>query len=165
MDADNVTYDNSTRLSLTGLGGLFKGEEAVISVGQRLTVGRSRMCEISVARTAECLRLGKEEMERHKSYRKISRKHLRISYLHPTMVEVEDLSTNGTLVNGFKIDRIVISGFGAGSPPIRVEFGEGELLIVEAPRGDVPSAEIPTDHEKAPGIQDLHEDLDKTPIP
>ena len=38
----------------------------------------------------------------------MSRRHCRISFLAPNLVEIENLATNGTLVDGRKIDRLVL---------------------------------------------------------
>ena len=48
------------------------------------------------------------------------------------MVEVEDLSTNGTVVNGHRVDRILITEFRREDKTLIIEFGEGERLRVTA---------------------------------
>ena len=168
MDIENREYDGSFTATLVGRAGLFKGEEAVLHLGQCLVVGRSRMCNISVARTAECLRLGKEALERHRSYRKISRKHLRVCLTSADRLEVEDLSTNGTVVDGYRIDKVVVSGFRDRSGAVIIEFGDGEILEVEAKgpaeRG---SRRRHDEHEsiETRHPEDVHSGLDRTPVP
>ena len=171
MSVENATYDGSIAAAVVGRSGLFKGEEVVVRVGQCIVVGRSRSCDLSLARAAECLRIGKEAMEQHKSYRKISRKHVRVCLVSSACIEIEDLSTNGTVVDGHRVDRIQLQGFLRRGEPIRVEFGDGELLTVE-PVSSVPAASTEARTEiremqelgsQIPG--DVTEDFDRTPVP
>ncbi len=127
-DIDHASYDGRASIRLLGRGGLFAGEEARILLGQCLVLGRSRSCDLSVARTTPFQRLGREEVERHASYRRISRKHVRICLVEPDVVEIEDLSTNGTLVNGHRVNRIRLAGFSSPESLAIVEFGEGERI-------------------------------------
>jgi pSer/pThr/pTyr-binding forkhead associated (FHA) protein len=139
MDIENAQYDSSFGAEVDGQTGLFRGEHALCRLGQAIVVGRSRACELSVARSAECLRLGREALDRHPSYRKISRRHIRIALLSADHLEVEDLSTNGTVVDGFRVDRRIVTDFSKRRDGVRIEFGEGELLIVR-PLRDLPAA-------------------------
>lgn len=166
MDVENAKYDDSVSAAIVGKSGLFAGETSVVNLGQRVVVGRSRMCDLSVARTSECLRLGKEALEQHRSYRKISRKHLSICLVDQDRLEVEDLSTNGTAVNGYRVDKIVVSGL-SNKRPVVVEFGDGERLEVTLSEGvSIDMAR----HSVRPevGAQTLDEmpsSYDKTPTP
>lgn len=167
MDVENAKYDDAVTARIVGRTGLFAGEETVVRLGQCVVVGRSRICDLSVARTAECLRLGKEALEQHRSYRKISRKHLRICLIEADRLEVEDLSTNGTAVDGYRIDKIVVSGL-RHRRPVAVEFGDGELLEVtigEA-RARSRSSEAHTSAEvDRVHLDDIPSSYDKTPVP
>jgi hypothetical protein len=135
MEIEDATYDSSTTAALAGQSGLFKGEETTLAIGQSLVVGRSRLCGLSVARARECLRMGKEALEAHKSYRKISRQHFKVTFINADMLEVEDLSTNGTVVNGHRVDKLIISGFVSLQREVRIEFGDGELITVRVDGG------------------------------
>lgn len=140
IDVENAQYDASFGAEAEGISGLFRGEAALCRLGQTVVVGRSRACELSVARSAECLRLGREALDRHPSYRKISRRHIRITLLSPDHLEVEDLSTNGTVVDGFRIDRRLITDFRSRKDGVAIEFGEGEILMVR-PMRNLPAVE------------------------
>ena len=167
MDVDNAKYDDSATAVLNGRAGLFKGEQAVIHLGQRLIVGRSRMCEVSVARSAECLRLGKEALERHRSYRKISRRHFSVTYVAPDCLEIEDLSTNGTVVNGHRVDKILIEAFRTGAKTVVIEFGSGELSEV-APGGwaGKTASELLTEARDVSRLRDdVPSECGQTPVP
>ncbi|MCA9321836.1 MAG: FHA domain-containing protein [Planctomycetes bacterium] len=169
-DVENAKYDGSSSLELVGKSGLFEGEKARLLVGQCLVVGRSRMCDLSVARTAECQRLGKDALERHRSYRKISRKHLRICLLQPGEVEIEDLSTNGTAVNGHRVDKVLIRCGGKDDSKVVVEFGDGELLELKV-AGQVKHDDVEprtlTGHAPAADAasRDIASGYDRTPVP
>ncbi|MEE9392030.1 MAG: FHA domain-containing protein [Planctomycetota bacterium] len=128
MDIEDQPYDTRTGAEALGQAGLFRGENAQICVGQSLVIGRSRTCGLSVARSAACLRLGKDALEQHSSYRKISRQHIKVSLLSPNHLEIEDLSTNGTVVDGFRIDRRMITDFRSRIEGVVVEFGDGEVV-------------------------------------
>ena len=157
MDIEDARYDGSVTAELYGHSGLFLGEEARLHLGQSLVVGRSRLCEISAARARECLRMSKEALESHKSYRKISRKHFRVVLLNAEMLEVEDLSTNGTVVDGHRVDKVIVTDFSSKKREVRIEFGDGELITVRA-AGPAP--------EGARQRNDSREqELQHTPIP
>ncbi len=128
MDIEDAIYDGSATATITGITGLFRGAKATMRLGQCLVVGRSRVCSLSVARAEECLRLTKVALEAHKSYRKISRQHFRVCLTGEDRVEIEDLSTNGTVVNGFKVDRLVVERFASDAKKIMIEFGHGEVM-------------------------------------
>ena len=166
MDVENAKYDDSVSAVIVGRSGLFVGETSVVNLGQRVVVGRSRMCDLSVARTSECLRLGKEALEQHRSYRKISRKHLSICLLDHDRLEVEDLSTNGTAVNGYRVDKIVVSGL-SRMRPVVVEFGDGEKLEVTLTDGgetDLAHRNVRPEYG-AEVLDEMPSSYDKTPIP
>ena len=168
IDVEKARYDGAHTASVVGRAGLFHGEEIIVHLGQCIVIGRSRMCDISLARTAECLRLGKEALEGHKSYRKISRKHIRICLLSPDHLEIEDLSTNGTVVNGHRIDRILLTDFASRQGGVVIEFGDGEVVTVK-PGGPrlADAAEMPTQmRSRAGGIpSDAASNFDRTPVP
>lgn len=166
MSLENATYDSSTTASVAGRAGLFKGEQVTLRLGQIVVIGRSRSCAMSLAKAPECLRIGKEAMERHKSYRKISRKHIRICLVNPDILEIDDLSTNGTVVDGHRIDRRVITGFANRVDPVLVEFGEGEIVAIQRLPRDKESSEA---HTEIRDVQPLRSsppsDVNHTPVP
>jgi hypothetical protein len=171
MDTEKATFDPTIRAAVAGRSGLFKGEQSYLHVGQCLVVGRSRTCDFSVAKAAECLRLTKEALEQHSSYRRISRKHFRLCLLSADILEVEDLSTNGTVVNGHLVHRVQITGFTSQAKTVMVEFGDGETIVVEPASGRATSPS-----ERRTELRDLRdfsvlrhdtqiEDVEVTPVP
>lgn len=140
MTHDNAQYCLSSRIWLWGEKGLYEGEQVAVCLGEAVVVGRSRVCSFSVVRTAAGKKLGREALEKHASYRQISRKHFRVSLLSPDLVEVEDLSTNGTSVNGYRVARIQLKIAGDDKCIGRIEFGANEAITIQRSPVDRPSS-------------------------
>ena len=104
-------YNDRKFLQLRGTGDLGEGEILKLSMGETIVVGRSRHCDWSLKRTpAYLISEGdrREEIRTSIAFRSVSRQHVRISFLAPDMVDVENLSSNGTIVDGNRVDRIVL---------------------------------------------------------
>ena len=69
--------------------------------GRAVVLPLAEGVEVTVGRSAEAT-----IRTRNKS---VSRKHARISYIAPDMVEIENLSGNGTLVDGKLVDKIILT--------------------------------------------------------
>ena len=60
----------------------------------------------------------------------MSRRHVRLTYLAPDKLEVENLSGNGTLVDGQPVDKLVLTD--VRSREHRIQLGpEGVVLSLE----------------------------------
>ena len=94
---------------LVGMEGFVQGEEYPLWRGATVVIGRSRGCDISLRRCRSWLALGAEERDDQRDFKAVSRKHVRISHPELGRVEIEDLSSNGTFLDGVRIDRIVIT--------------------------------------------------------
>ena len=94
---------------LVGVDGFVAGEEHSLEYGSTVVIGRSRSCEVSLQRAGSWLALSPEERDAAKDFKTVSRKHARVSYYNANSIEVEDLSSNGTFVNGKRIKRLVIT--------------------------------------------------------
>lgn len=108
---DAVGYDQDCYLALKGEGDLASGQTLKLSLGETVVCGRSRHCDWSLKRSPDYLKAHGEErvaIQKRLSYRAVSRKHLRIAFLARDMVELKNLSANGTFVDGKRIDRIVL---------------------------------------------------------
>ena len=95
--------------ALIGTEGLVAGEEFPVDLGSTVVIGRSRSCDISLQRCQEWLALDDQARSGARDFKTVSRKHVRLSCYDAENVEVEDLSSNGTFVDGRRIDRIVIT--------------------------------------------------------
>ncbi len=128
-------YDRSTTLLLRGTGGLFEGETLPICLGETVIVGRSRHCGFSLKKTkAFLLADDREPLRRATEFRRISRRHVRISYVNRETVEIENLSVNGVRVDGKGVDRLVAVDI--RERPRTVDLGGGvtfEILWAGAP--------------------------------
>ena len=94
---------------LAGTDGLVRGVEFPIEYGATVVVGRSRSCDLSLQRLDSWESLKPEEQNQEKDFRAVSRKHVRISYYNANSIEIEDLSSNGTFVDGKRVKRIVLT--------------------------------------------------------
>ena len=104
-------YDDSVYLSLRGRGDLGDGQTLKLSLGETIVCGRSRHCEWSLKRAPGYLKTEKKArraIQESLTFRSVSRRHVRIAFLAKDQVELENLSTNGTLLDGHRIDRIVL---------------------------------------------------------
>ena len=87
------------------------GETVRLTLGESVFCGRSRSCAWSLKRTAAYLDDqdgSRDRLRKSVAFRSVSRRHCRIAFLAPDLVEVENLSANGTLVDGRPIDRLFL---------------------------------------------------------
>jgi pSer/pThr/pTyr-binding forkhead associated (FHA) protein len=142
---DPAPYDDSHYLLLRGVEGIGAGETAKISLGESLDVGRSRHCGWSLKKTAKYLKDvdgEREAIRKSVAFRSVSRRHCRISYLAADLVEVVNLSRNGTFVDGHRVDRVVLDDCRRAAHRIRlgqtgdvVELSCGSAeLVAPSPR-------------------------------
>jgi len=120
------------RLELLGVEGYFTGESIPIQLGQSIVVGRSRRCDLSARKGRRFRKTDATEQRatlEHPDFNRISRLHLRVSYLAKDRVEIWDLSKNGTFVNGRRVDRLVLDDFGESG--IEISLGRGEKLLLK----------------------------------
>ncbi|MBI2191411.1 MAG: FHA domain-containing protein [Planctomycetes bacterium] len=94
---------------LIGIAGLIEGEQYPLQYGQSVVIGRSRSCDISLRKCARWQELPPEERNEEKDFKTVSRKHVRITFYNANSIEIEDLSSNGTFVDGQRVDRVLIS--------------------------------------------------------
>ena len=99
----------STGPALVGTEGFVQGEEYPLALGSTVVVGRSRGCEISLQRCKAWLALDEDQRNAEQDFKTVSRKHARIVCRNEAEIEVEDLSSNGTFIDGERIERIVIT--------------------------------------------------------
>ena len=102
-------YDATISLMLKGTGGLFEGENCPVRLGETVIVGRSRHCDFSLKKTrAFLLAEDREPILDDVGFRKVSRRHVRVSFVNEAMVEVENLSPNGLRIDGNRVDRLLL---------------------------------------------------------
>lgn len=131
-------YETRHYLSVRGLGDLAEGQHVKVNLGESITVGRSRHCDWSLRRAPQYLKSGNDQRAEIKNdlrFNSVSRKHVRISYVAPEMVEIENLSGNGTLLDGKLVDKIVLTD--CHEKAHRLQLGPKGVLI-EIERGSLP---------------------------
>ena len=126
-------FDTTHALSLRGLGSLAKGQHVKLCLGETIIVGRSRHCDWSLRRAPTYLmgdRDARTAIKNDLAFNSVSRRHVRLSYVAPDMVEVKNLSGNGTLVDGKLVDKIVLTD--VRSRKHRIQLGpKGVILELE----------------------------------
>lgn len=116
---------SSEYLVLQGVEGLVKGEEYNIELGESIVLGRSSKCDI-------CLKyLCEDEVTGQKHFNTISREHVRISFHNPTTIEIEDLSSNGTYIDGKQISSYIISDATIRAHHLQLGAKEKFLLVLK----------------------------------
>ena len=114
------------RVLVEGQGTWFDGLRAVLEPGKVVVVGRSRSCDVSVRKSQHFRHLpDKDEVLRSTEFNRISRIHCELSLVGPRRVEVRDLSSNGTWVDGARVKGAVVVDLSGG--PVEVSPVEGAL--------------------------------------
>ncbi len=113
------TDESATGLTpvLIGCGGWVDGERYVLKSGEAVVIGRSRDCDISLRRIGAYIERSQADRDADYDFNTVSRRHLRLR-VDGTMVELEDLSSNGSYCDHQAIEQSV-----------RVDLGEREVTI------------------------------------
>ena len=105
------------RLVLVGTFGIVKDKKYYVERGKTVIIGRSSSCDI-------CLHGMQTEDQNQentaKHFQTISRRHLKITVHSEKEIELEDLSANGTALDGENIEKVFISD---------IEFEKHVLLL------------------------------------
>lgn len=119
-----------SRLVLTGTHGVFQGKKFYIDEGESKVIGRSHSCDI-VLEPGPLYEITQDDEERENIARHlqtISRKHLRITFHNEAKVELQDLSANGTFLDGEAIEQIFLADITAESHVLLLGSRERFLL-------------------------------------
>ncbi|MEK7866991.1 MAG: FHA domain-containing protein [Planctomycetota bacterium] len=136
-------------LILRGVEGLVEGEVFPLSYGQTVILGRSRNCDISLKKSRKYQTLTEEQKKNDTDFLSVSRRHTKISFYNSQSIEIEDMSANGTYVNGEKVSKKVIGDIKEKSYELRLgtrekfklEWGQVELELPHAADQAVPVAQ------------------------
>jgi hypothetical protein len=126
---------NGVVVVVRGLKGFLAGEEVRVAVGESLVIGRSRKAGLSTRRAKRLkARPDWTKVIGTPGFLTMSRRHTRIDHVEPGVIEITDLSSNGTYLDGRAIvreritdlsDRTHLLGLGA-----QERF---QILLVHAP--------------------------------
>ncbi|MHC4472023.1 MAG: FHA domain-containing protein [Planctomycetota bacterium] len=124
-------YDKTAKLTLAGTDGLLRDDVYPLYLGQSVLVGRSRKCQVSTRRSRTFLassEVEQREILAMESFLKVSRRHVRLTYLARNQVEIWDLSKNGTYVDGKRVDRMLVPVL--GEHPVEIRLAKSERLLL-----------------------------------
>jgi pSer/pThr/pTyr-binding forkhead associated (FHA) protein len=131
--------NGDARVLVEGRGGWFDGLRAVLEPGGVVVVGRSRSCHVSLRKSAAYREADdKAALVRSKEFNRISRIHCELTLVAPGKVEVRDLSSNGTWVQGSRVKGSVVADLGGGD--VEVAPVEGALGRIVLRSGSTPAA-------------------------
>ena len=125
-------------IALHGVGPLAEGQQLKIAVGESIVIGRSRHCDWSLRRAPTFLKSNREErkaIRKDLAFNSVSRKHVRLTYKAPDELEIENLSGNGTLVDGREVTRAVLTDIRRETHVIRLG---PEGVVLELAPGSLP---------------------------
>lgn len=125
---------------LVGTVGLVQGERYTLAEGVPVVIGRSRSCDISLRRIPAYLNAPPEQRDADHDFNTVSRRHARIE-IQGQRARIEDLSTNGTFVNGEFVMGSTEVDLAAGACSIRLGSRESfELKLVPKQEAEVAQA-------------------------
>lgn len=100
------------KILLRGIYGSVKGKEYYIELGQSVTLGRSRSCDINLGKDDHNTQtIVNDGISQEAHFRSVSRRHLRISFYEENELKLEDLSSNGSYVDGERFDEVTLNDF------------------------------------------------------
>ena len=131
---DSNGSGNGPRLLVQGLRGFLRGEERTLHVGDVLTIGRSRGADLST-RKSDILNSRDDwrKVISSEAFLTVSRRHVQIQFLHPHVVEIRDNSSNGTFLDGKRIDCVALTDLHKHSHILAVGAQERFKLRVVGP--------------------------------
>jgi pSer/pThr/pTyr-binding forkhead associated (FHA) protein len=140
---------NGVVLVVKGLRGFLGGEEQRVKVGEALIVGRSREAGLSTRRAKKLkARPDWEKVIGTAAFLTVSRRHTRIEHVKPGVVEITDLSSNGTYLDGKLIARETISDLAEKAHILGIGAQERfELSLAPAEEAASPPGEVAADPE------------------
>lgn len=122
---------NGHLLRIRGVRGFLQGEELLLKRGDEVVVGRSRHCDLSVRRSTRYLeRADRNSVSESEAWRSVSRAHARIAFHRPDHIVIEDLSANGSFLDGRRIEGKVNIADIESSPHV-LTLGAVERLKLE----------------------------------
>ena len=133
---------NGVVLVVRGLRGFLRGEERRVAVGESLLIGRSRSADLSTRRAPKLrARPDAAKVIGTPAFLTVSRRHAMLHHVAPGVIEITDLSSNGTYVDGKKIMRERIDDLATRSHILAVGAQERlELSLESAAKKPAPTA-------------------------
>jgi len=114
---------------LIGIRGVVQGELFPLAYGKAAVLGRSRSCDFSIRNCKRWVEKEDAGQPTPETARTVSRKHVKVTYHNAGSIEIEDLSSNGTFVDGKRIDRVILTDL--KETPHQIQLGGGEVFRLE----------------------------------
>jgi hypothetical protein len=135
---------------LVGVAGHVEGEELPLEYGKKVVVGRSRSADWSLVKLPGWTNKTKAEQDEDHAFRTVSGKHFEITMYNLGSIEVVNLSSNGTRLDGKPLDRETITDI--SSKTHEIAFGADEVLRLELPGADATAAAKPEESSAAKAL-------------
>lgn len=115
--------------TLVGIAGHVDGAVLPLEYGKKVVIGRSRSADWSLVSLESWTSKTKDEQENDHAFRTVSGKHFEITMFNLGSIELVNLSSNGTRLDGKTVDRTTITDVATNSHEIG--FGADEVLRLE----------------------------------
>lgn len=115
--------------TLVGVEGHVKGEKLALEYGKSVVVGRSRSADWSLQRMAAWRDMPEAEREKDEAFLTVSGKHFKITMYNTASIEIANLSSNGTLLDGKPVEKAIVDDVTRNAHEIRV--GADEVFRLE----------------------------------
>ncbi len=133
-----MSATNGLLLLVRGLRGFLAGEERRVAVGESLVVGRSRRAGLSTRRAKKLkARPDWEMVIGTAAFLTVSRRHTRIDHVAPGVIEITDLSSNGTYLDGKQISKETVKDLAETTHVLGV--GSQERFELSLAKADAPA--------------------------
>lgn len=115
-------------LLIVGTDGYINGEEFKMPFGNTLSIGRSRSADISYRMMRSYSEMTEEERD-SKDFLSISGIHFEINTENEKKIVIRDKSSNGTFVDGQRVDEMEINDL--AEKEHEISFGKNEKVILK----------------------------------
>ncbi|MGE0434970.1 MAG: FHA domain-containing protein [Planctomycetota bacterium] len=90
-------------IKLIGIAGFVEGDEHTLKPGEKLTIGRSRSCDISLRNSPKYLKIDPLQTQVDENFKTVSRTHVELEFKAADALQIVDHSSNGTFVDGKRL--------------------------------------------------------------
>ncbi len=138
-------------IKLIGIAGFVEGDEHTLRPGDKISIGRSRGCDISLRNSPKYLEIDPLQTQVDENFKTVSRTHVELEFSGADDFRIDDKSSNGTFVDGKRLTgSCVLSNLPTKSHELRlgtnevyrVEFRKlvkrAKIEIVKVPDGESP---------------------------
>ena len=149
-------------IKLIGIAGFVEGDEHTLRPGDKISIGRSRGCDISLRNSPKYLKIDPLQVQVDENFKTVSRTHVELEFAAADDFRIADKSSNGTFIDGKRLTgSCVLSNLASKSHELklgtneayRVEFRKlvkrAKIEIVEVPEGqNPPDGAVPYDPDE-----------------